>query len=232
MNRISKPNSRTARRHSIAALGALVALTAAGCGSGSDPPEADGSPAPSRSAADVGSESPAAKTEIRLQQIAASTSQPIYYLGDTFNNWPLHDAVIFSGGSGVDGATSLESGQTLSIGYGYSCSGDTCSWKLEVTTQPVSLTGAVGCSRLRSLRGVPTVQWSDAVLLFTGDRAVRLGGTASHPKVAKAAAQALRLVGEDASSGSPLTPPDASALPIIDTACGRHPGDRGPGIEY
>jgi len=212
-----RPAKRTRRAIVVAAL-----LATTGCGSNALP--AASHPITSKTQTD-------SKTELRLQRLAATTSQPIYYLGDTFNSWPLHDAVIFSGGSEVAGATSLKPGQTLSIGYGYYCSGDTCRWKLEVTTAPVPLTHAVGCSRLRSLRGVPTVQWSDAVLLFTGDRAVRLGGTSSHFEVAQAAAASLRLVGEDASSGSPLPPPDATAVPLIDRACGRKPGDRGPGIE-
>ena len=49
------PIMRTVRGHGIAALGAVLALTVAGCGSASDRPRADRSPTPSDSATDLGS---------------------------------------------------------------------------------------------------------------------------------------------------------------------------------
>jgi outer membrane lipoprotein-sorting protein len=53
--RMSTPIMPTARGHRIAALGAVLALTVSGCGSGSDRPRAERSPAPNGSATDLGS---------------------------------------------------------------------------------------------------------------------------------------------------------------------------------
>jgi hypothetical protein len=55
VNRMFTPIMPTARGHRIAALGAVVALTVSGCGSGPDRPGVDRSPAPSGSATDLGS---------------------------------------------------------------------------------------------------------------------------------------------------------------------------------
>jgi hypothetical protein len=190
MNRIPNPTSRKARGHSIAALGACVARTAAGCGSGSDQPGAERSPAPSRPAADLGSESPAAKTEIRLRRIGASTSRPINHLGDTHTNWPLHDAVIFSGGSGVDGATSL--GKVARP----SRSATAFLLRRHLLTQARGDHAARPADQRRWLQSSSLASRGsdspvgDAVLLFTGDRGAPGRHRITPPKVAKAAANA------------------------------------------
>jgi hypothetical protein len=168
------------------------------------------------------------ETEARLCRIATTTTTPIFYLGPGFHGWPLDDAIVFSGGTEAVGDDSLDPGQSIAVGYGSYCSGDSCGWRVEVGAQDIPLSSTVGCSRLAPIHGVPTVALSDAVILFTGDLAIRVGTTPGDVKLATKAANQLRQVGETAAVGS-LPPPPLSKVKLIDTACGGGPGEHGPG---
>lgn len=232
---IHKPHSRFT--FTVLALIALAA--AAGCGGetpASSPSVGGPNPAPSVSSSPKPSNSPSrpvlSKAEQRLRRIATTTHTPLYYLGPAFHGWPLQDVIIFSDGTEAVGDNSLDPGQTLSVGYGGSCSGDSCGPKVEVDIQAADAVGlayAEGCSRLRPVRGVPTVEFQMAgnVILFTGDLAISV---ISMPdvKVAEEAAATLRRVGEDGPNASPLPPPPAAKIPLIDKGCGRNPGEHGP----
>ena len=172
-----------------------------------------------------------AKTEARLRQIATTTTTPIYYLGAEFHGLPLEDAIIFTGGTEAQGDTSLDPGQSLSVGYGSFCSEGSCSSGIEVGAEDIPLGGnIVGCSRLAPIHGVPTVSLAgDSVVLFTGPLAIRVGTTPGDVELAAQAAKELRRVGESAAAGT-LPPPPASKLKLIDAACGRRPGEHGPGL--
>ncbi|WP_405065530.1 hypothetical protein OG558_26950 [Kribbella sp. NBC_01510] len=172
-----------------------------------------------------------AKTEARLRQIATTTTTPIYYLGAEFHGLPLEDAIIFTGDTEAQGDTSLDPGQSLNVGYGSSCSEGSCSSGIEVGAEEIPLGGnIVGCSRLTPIHGVPTVSLAgDSVVLFTGPLAIRVGTTPGDVELAAQAAKELRRVGESAAAGT-LPPPPASKLKLIDAACGRRPGEHGPGL--
>jgi hypothetical protein len=188
------------------------------------------------SAVESDGEEPAPGPEAELRRIAATSATPIYYLGAEFAGEVLSDLVIFNDDTGgqAEGDHSLDPGQSLSIGYGQACDGDTCSPRFEVGTErfvPDRYRRAVGCHRLPSLRGVPTVQQSDAVWLFTDSFVVRLGGTADAPKVASAAASALREAGQEQPTGADLPAPPARIAALVGRACGVEPGDRRPVAE-
>ena len=172
-----------------------------------------------------------AKAEARLRQIATTTTTPIYYLGAEFHGLPLEDAIIFTGDTEAQGDTSLDPGQSLSVGYGSFCSEGSCSSRIEVGAEEIPLGGnIVGCSRLAPIHGVPTVSLAgDSVVLFTGPLAIRVGTTPGDVELAAQAAKELRRVGESAAAGT-LPPPPASKLKLIDAACGRRPGEHGPGL--
>ncbi len=172
-----------------------------------------------------------AKTEARLRQIATTTTTPIYYLGAEFHGLPLADAIIFTGDTEAQGDTSLDPGQSLSVGYGSFCSEGSCSSRIEVGAEEIPLGGnIVGCSRLTPIHGVPIVSLAgDSVVLFTGPLAIRVGTTPGDVELAAQAAKELRRVGESTAAGT-LPPPPASKLKLIDAACGRHPGEHGPGL--
>ena len=219
----------------IVALALIALMTATGCGGDATTASSQhqSSGTPSEPEPSSGPSTPtAAKNEARLRRIATTTPMPLYYLGAAFHGWPLQDVIIFSDGTEAVGDNSLDPGQTLSVGYGGSCSGGTCGPKVEVDIQAADAVGlayAEGCSRLRPVRGVPTVEFQMAgnVILFTGDLAISV---ISMPdvKVAEEAAATLRRVGEDGPNASPLPPPPAAKIPLIDKGCGRNPGEHGP----
>jgi hypothetical protein len=172
-----------------------------------------------------------ARTEARLRQIASTASTPIYYLGAAFHELPLDDAIISTAGTEAVGDTSLDPGQSLTVGYGTYCGEGSCSWRIEVGAVDIPLDQTVvGCSRLAPIHGVPTVSLSgDSVILFIGQLAIRVGTTPGDVKLSAQAAEELRPVGESAAAGS-LTPPPESKLTLIDAACGRRPGEHGPDL--
>ena len=227
---------RKSRTRSTLVAEALIALvTATGCG-GEAPTASSQHQSPGVSSEPDLSNGPSgpgtAKTEARLRRIATTTPTPLYYLGAAFHGWPLDDAIIFSEGTEAVGDESLDPGQTLSVGYGNYCSEDSCASRVEVAIQAADAVGlayADGCSRLRPVRGVPTVEFKRAgtVFLFTGDLAISVGSTPD-VKLAEEAATALRRVGEDGPTDSPLPPPPPAKIPLIDRACGRSPGEHGP----
>jgi len=171
------------------------------------------------------------KTEARLRHIATTTSTPIYYLGAAFDGLPLEDAIIFTGGTEAQGDTSLDPGQSLSVSYGSYCGEGSCSSGIAVGAEEIPLDqNVVGCSRLAPIHGVPTVSLAgDSVVLFTGQLAIRVGTTPGDVELAVQAAKELRRVGESAAAET-LPPPPTSKLKLIDAACGRRPGEHGPGL--
>jgi len=175
------------------------------------------------------SQESAAALDAELREIAATTasSTPIYYVGTEFRGEALSDVVIFDVASGgeAEGDHSLDPGQNLGIMYGEHFQMDTNPFRA------ANYRRAVGCRRLPSLRGVPTVQQSDAVWLFTASFVIRFGDTADAPKKAAAAATALREVGQDEPTGADLPTPPAHIVALVDKACGQTPGDRGPALE-
>jgi hypothetical protein len=231
---IRKPRTRS----TLSALAVIVIAAVSGCGgeappTSSSPPTHNPSPGVSSEPDLSNGPSVPAKTEARLRQIATTTPTALYYLGAAFHGWPLDDAIIFSEGTEAVGDESLDPGQTLSVGYGNYCAEDSCAPRVEVTSQAadaVGLTQAQGCSRLRPVRGVPTVAFQRAgtVFLFTSDQALSVGSTPPDVKLAAEAATALRRVGEDGPTGAPLPPPPPAKIPLIDKACGPSPGEHGP----
>ena len=164
--------------------------------------------------------------EDKLRAIAASTDEPVYYLGPAFDDDVLTDVFLYSDRSGRDvpNDLSLDDGQSLAIGYGDGLA-------LQISKfQPGRYRHAVGCSRLEPQRGVPTVAQADAVWLFTDEQVVRLGDLAYSPELVAPAAAALVEVGRPPTDDD-LPPPPRASLPIIDRACGANPGDHGRPIE-
>jgi len=170
-------------------------------------------------------------TEARLREIASTTEQPIYWLGTEFHGWPLDDAGISRGGTELEGDTTLDPGDELTVLYGAYCVGGDCLWHAEVGVQDVPIGGdVIGCSRLAPLHGVPTVSFGESVVLFTGDIAIHVGASADDPEVAVQGATELRRFGQAAPVGT-LPPPTAAKVKLIDKACGAQPGDHGPRME-
>lgn len=168
-------------------------------------------------------------TEARLQQIAATAEEPVYWLGTEFHGWPLDDAIISADGSEVEGDTALDPGEELTVMYGAYCVDDSCLWHAEVGIQEVPIgENVVGCSRLPPLHGVPTVLMAgEAVILFTADVAIRVATSADDPEVAAQGAAQLRRFGAAAQVRT-LPPPSAAKVKLIDKACGQRPGEHGP----
>ncbi|MET9269951.1 hypothetical protein [Kribbella sp. NPDC003557] len=168
-------------------------------------------------------------TEARLRQIVSTTEEPVYWLGTEFHGWPLDDSFIAKDGTEVEGDTSLDPGEELTVLYGAYCVDNSCLWHAEVGIQDVPIgENVVGCSRLAPLHGVPTVLMAgEAVILFTADVAIRVGTSAIDPEVAEQGAAVLRRFGASAPVGT-LPPPPAAKVKLIDKACGEHPGDHGP----
>jgi hypothetical protein len=232
----------TRRRRRLTVLCVAVTMLAAGCGRTTDPPSTGAQPNPpidspaiaGPSAQRSASSAPVSALENRLRQIAATAATPHYYLGAEFAGEDLADVTIFDDASGaeVKGDRRLDPGQTLVITYGKLCSAQDgmCNAKYEITTEPFRperYDTAVDCARLASLRGVPTVQQADAVSLFTTNLVIRLGNTADAPQQAAAAA-ALREASQDKPTGANLPPPPGHIAELVDKACGRKPGDKGP----
>jgi hypothetical protein len=193
-----RPSTFTAARTATLAIPSLLALTACGTGSGS------GTPPPAEDA---------------LQQIAAQAGHPVYYLGQQYRDWIVSDTYIDN-----------DTGRIYVI-YG-TCSAvvDSCAPPFQVMTEvmdPELWSAADGCSRLPPVRGVPAVSFGDALMLLTAESLITLADDTGETAAATAAAEQLRPVGAALSTGA-LPPPDPSALRIVETACGKKPGDAGP----
>jgi hypothetical protein len=93
---------------------------------------------------------------------------------------------------------------------------------------PGNYRNAAGCSRVQTLRGVPTVEQAEAVSLFSADLVIWLG--VGNPNQAAPAAAALVEVGKGPTNAN-LPAPPARNVALIDKACGAKPGDHGRGIE-
>jgi hypothetical protein len=116
------------------------------------------------------------RTEAKLRQLAASTDTPIYYLGSSFHGEDLEYAAVLSGNGEVVGDDTLDPGKGLLLVYGEKCSQRTCAAKIALSIEPWASDLTHGCRQLGSLRGVPAVSTSEAVILVTGDILVRVGG--------------------------------------------------------
>jgi hypothetical protein len=185
----------------VAAMAATLAFcsTLAACGS------ASGSGTPQQG-------------EDPLQQIAAQVDQPVYYLGPQFRDWAVSDASIDN-----------DTGRIYVI-YG-TCSAvvDSCAPPLQIINEVLDPEGwgmVVGCSRLPPVRGVPAVSFGDELMLLTADSLITLAGDNRDATITMAAAEQLRPVGAELSAEA-LPPPDPAALQIVETACGKNPGDAG-----
>ena len=193
-----RPSTLVAAKTGTLAISSLLVLAACGNGSGS------GTPQPAEEA---------------LQEIAAQADHPVYYLGQQYRDWIVSD-------TSVDNDTGR-----IYVFYG-TCSAvvDSCAPPFQVMTEvmdPELWSAAVGCSRLPPVRGVPAVSFGDALMLLTADSLITLADDTGDAAAATAAAEQLRPVGAALSTGA-LPPPDPAALQIVETACGKNPGDIGP----
>jgi hypothetical protein len=183
-------------------VGAVILIVASGCGERS--PVLD----------------PKAIPTMLAGLAAAPGGDRVYFLGETFGKLPLA------------AAERNEASQTFFI-YG-SCRNSGfgeggCSPPVEVINQPWDGPwGAVqGCSRLESLRGVPTVRFGGGRGLFAGRPLTLITVDARNEEEELRAVAALRpIAGDSAIVDLPL--PTASDLAGIDGACGANPGERGP----
>jgi hypothetical protein len=107
-----------------------------------------------------------------------------------------------------------------------------CAPPIQVSTHigPPDWPAIRGCTRIPSLRGVPTVYFGDAVGLFTGDPLVLIQVTAPKDDLT-GVIRALRSVGgpRPRPSGARLAPPSATERANIDRVCGPRPGEPGSG---
>jgi hypothetical protein len=159
------------------------------------------------------------QTQDRVEEIAAHADRPVYYLGQQFRDWAVSDASIDNDTGG------------FSVIYGTCTAGmdSSCAPPLQVITEvldPVKWGMAVGCSRLPPVRGVPAVNFGDALVLLTADSLITIGVGNGDAATAMAAAEQLRPAGAEL-SGEALPPPDPAALKILEAACGKNPGDSG-----
>jgi hypothetical protein len=166
----------------------------------------------------TGSADKSRQAQQRLEQIAAGSDRPVYYLGPRFRTWWLTEATI--------------DGDRVDAIYG-TCRAitDSCADPIDLYTQafdPGMWRLAAGCTRLEPVRGVPAVTFGAELVLFTGTSTVTIApGDDGDTAVARAAAAELREVDGTLSPG-PLPPPEPAILPILDGACGHQPGDTGP----
>jgi hypothetical protein len=153
----------------------------------------------------------------RLQQVTASAGgQPVYFLGDKFQKWRLTDVELEHPGYAFFYGTC----HLPAFGEGG------CSLPMQVQVDPfdVPWDSIVGCSRLSSLHGVPTVNL-DSLVLFYGHPLMRIYISGDDADVKRAVA-ALRPVGGSLSSAD-FPAPSAADIAGIDSACGAKPGERG-----
>ncbi|RYP88340.1 hypothetical protein EKO23_03150 [Nocardioides guangzhouensis] len=102
-----------------------------------------------------------------------------------------------------------------------------CTPPIQVQNGSKSLTGAVGCSRLADIRGVPAVYFGGGLVLFTQDSTVTIfddGAGRDLPSIA----DELRPVSGPADVTKPLPAPAKDILDTIAKNCGTQPGDVGP----
>ena len=159
------------------------------------------------------------RTEAKLRQLAASTDTPIYYLGSSFHGEDLEYAAVLSGNGEVVGDDTLDPGQGLLLVYGEKCSQRTCAAKIALSIEPWASDLTHGSRQLGSLRGVPAVSTSEAVILVTGDILVRVGGGPGATELAGDAAKALRLVGEAEAAERDLPPPSETLARRLASLC-------------
>ncbi len=174
---------------------------------------------------------PASQAEARLSAIeAGSAPTRIYYLGPSFNDWDLQDAVISPAGSDTTdvGDTSLGPGDLLYVDYGSTCgflAGGTCGaqLELEIVRADNSLVATGRCKRrLPVVRGgaVPIASGFE-IDIFTGDVAVRVEEITWNG-LGKKVARALRTVA-DKRGREPLPKPTSAVMASIDKRCGEIP---------
>jgi hypothetical protein len=168
----------------------------------------------------TGSADKSGPAQQRLEQLAAQSKGPVYYLGPRFQKWWLT-------GADVDG-------DRIDAYYG-TCTAlvDSCALPIDLINEafdPGMWRLAAGCRRLPPVRGVPAVTFGDELVLLTGNAAITIAPAGGDTAVAVAAAAQLREVGSELSRES-LPPPDPAVLPILDGACGKKPGETGPPMD-
>ena len=157
-----------------------------------------------------------------LQEIAATPSKPVYYLGPSFEGLP------------ISGVTRSAFHTMTFLVYGSCPPG--CDATLQVVTSEIGvaqLRQTAGCRRLASVRGVPTVDFGGGHGVFTGHVLVQVFAPGNGQAVLEQeqrALGALRSVGRGVSSQQPLPPPVPQLRALIDKACGAAPGQHGPQI--
>jgi hypothetical protein len=148
-----------------------------------------------------------AETEARLRTIASHSSEPIYYLGSSFEGTSLNGAYITNGSEEAVSDDTLDPGQSIDVSYQF-CGEGECTELIEIRTER-STSQALGCTSLGLVRGVPAVRRPGEVLLYTSDLTVHLLGPETSPDLARATAtaNALRQVGQARAAGGDLPPP-------------------------
>ena len=119
----------------------------------------------------------------------------------------------------VVGDDTLDPGQGLLLVYGEKCSQRTCAAKIALSIEPWASDLTHGSRQLGSLRGVPAVSTSEAVILVSGDILVRVGGGPGATELAGDAAKALRLVGEAEAAERDLPPPSETLARRLASLC-------------
>ena len=157
--------------------------------------------------------------EGKLTSARSAPGPTLYYLGREFAGLPLTDLAAETPGRAlfVYGTCELPKGE------------GGCAPPIQVQIfpfDPHAWRGAAGCRRLRPLRGVPTVR-HDGLVLVTGRTVVKL--YARSPREDRAAARALHAVNRARPLvADALPPPPRHVAALIDTACGKRPGESGP----
>ena len=130
------------------------------------------------------------KSDAALRAGAVSTDQPAYFLGPDYGGLALDDAV-------VDVPHRL-----VSAWYGkcpVSFGDTTCSPPVEVQTMimvPEDWQNTVDCARVADVRGVPALDFGDALQLVTGASVVTIAVVPHNSAKARRVASALRQVTE------------------------------------
>jgi hypothetical protein len=175
-------------RRQVALLGLVVAVT--GCG------------------VDSSSFHRASRGEVKRLQ--ANSTEAVYFAGMTFGGLHVTDAV----GQGRDYEL-VAYGTCSSSGFDSGCAPP-----IEIGEspfKPAQWRRAVGCRRLPSLRGVPTVR-VDALRLVTGNEVVEI--YARSPAEDKRVALALRRV-DGRSTPQRLPPPSTAIRKLVQSVCSR-----------
>jgi hypothetical protein len=141
----------------------------------------------------------------RVEALVRRSGPPLYWAGRSVAGLPLTDAI----GAGSGGATFLYGTCRLPDGEGG------CAAPIQIQQFPFvrrNWRDAAGCTRRRSIRGVPAVH-HDTLVLFTGTRVVKI--YAERPRRIALALRPLR----GGRIGTPLPPPPPAIVREVGRAC-------------